>query len=148
MSVAVTSFAVNAKNGARLNQHDLAKLAAGGCIAIPFTATVFGALGIASSITCSTACVPIWTRVRLVRSMWQVDVTVERDPMLRRVTVMSGELSVNRPYGSHENLPECRWRFHDALVSDGEPGKHQAAGRFGALPVKPEQPDRRSVGSA
>ena len=80
--------------------------------------------------------------------MWQVDFAVEREPMLRRVTVLSGEFSVNRPYGSHENLPECRWRFHDALVSDGEPGKRQATGRFGALLVKPGQPDRKSVGSA
>ncbi|MCX7135254.1 MAG: hypothetical protein NTW47_00980 [Proteobacteria bacterium] len=83
-------FTVNAKSGARLNRHELAKLAAGGWLAILLTATVFEPMGFGRRYLDR-----LHHRVRAhlnARALRQIDVAVEQELTLRRVIVLSGEV--------------------------------------------------------
>jgi hypothetical protein len=84
-------FAVNAKSGARLNQHELAKLAAGGWLAILFTATAFGPMGFGHRYL---ERLQHFVRAPLdARVLRQIDVAVAQELTLRRVIALSGEVA-------------------------------------------------------
>jgi hypothetical protein len=78
-------------SGAYVNRHDFAKLAAGGCLAALFTATVSGPLGYGLRYTDQ-----LERRVRTTlddRHLQRIDVAVEQHPTLRRTIVLAGRVT-------------------------------------------------------
>lgn len=87
-----------------MNRYDLAKLAAGGCLAAVFTATVSGPLGFGLRYADQ-----LERRVRSTldaQHLQSVEVAIEQRPTLRRAVVLSGSVS------------EQKRRFAVALARD------------------------------
>jgi hypothetical protein len=75
----------------RVNRHEFAKLAAGGCLATLFTATVSGPLGFGLRYTDQ-----LERRVRTTlddQHLQGVEVAVEQHPALRRTVVLTGPVA-------------------------------------------------------